>query len=99
MKRIRNIEELVEAFKELKVLIIGDVMLDSYLWGKVDRISPEAPVPIVTITKRENRLGGAANVAINIQSMEAKPILCSVIGSDVNGRAFIELMQQSGLTT
>jgi len=80
-------------------MIIGDVMLDSYLWGKVERISPEAPVPIVTITKRENRLGGAANVAINIQSMEAKPILCSVIGSDANGRLFIDLLQQTGLTT
>lgn len=74
-------------------------MLDAYLWGKVERISPEAPVPIVTITKRENRLGGAANVAINIQSLEATPILCSIIGSDASGRTFIELLHQLGMTT
>ena len=69
-------------------------MIDAYLWGKVDRISPEAPVPIVSVTKRENRLGGAANVAINIQSLGANPIICSVIGNDLNGRTFIEILQQ-----
>ncbi len=73
-------------------------MIDAYLWGKVDRISPEAPVPIVSVTKRENRLGGAANVAINIQSLGATPILCSVIGNDLNGRTFIELLQQMNMT-
>lgn len=69
-------------------------MIDSYLWGKVDRISPEAPVPIVAISKKENRLGGAANVAINIQALGGTPVLCSVIGNDTNGRLFIELLQQ-----
>jgi rfaE bifunctional protein kinase chain/domain len=99
LPRIKNISQLFAEFKKLNVLIIGDVMLDSYLWGKVERISPEAPVPIVTITKRENRLGGAANVAINIQSLGAKPILCSVIGSDQNGRTFIELLHQVRMTS
>src|SRR6185295_13580060 len=84
---------------KLNALIIGDVMLDAYLWGKVDRISPEAPVPIVAIDKKENRLGGAANVALNIQSLGATPLLCSVIGSGANSRIFIELMQQQGLDT
>ena len=74
-------------------------MLDAYMWGKVDRISPEAPVPVVTITKRENRLGGAANVAINIQSLGAVPVLCSVIGNDQNGRSFIELLNQRKMVT
>ncbi len=99
MTKIKNIEQLFKEFKNLNVLIIGDVMVDGYLWGKVERISPEAPVPIVTITKSENRLGGAANVAINIQSLGAKPILCSVIGSDANGRMFIELLHQMKMTT
>ncbi len=99
MKKFKNIEQLFDEFRNLKVLIIGDVMMDAYLWGKVERISPEAPVPIVTISKRESRLGGAANVAINVQSLGAKPILCSVIGNDPNGRSFIELLQQCGMTT
>ncbi|MBL0103561.1 MAG: D-glycero-beta-D-manno-heptose-7-phosphate kinase [Bacteroidetes bacterium] len=90
----KNLTELFNAFNKLNVLIIGDVMLDNYLWGKVERISPEAPVPIVSIQEKESRLGGAANVAINIRAMGANPILCSVIGNDVNGRSFIELMQQ-----
>ena len=89
----RSINELFSAFEKLNVLIIGDVMLDNYLWGKVERISPEAPVPIVSIQKKESRLGGAANVAINIKSLGANPILCSVIGNDINGRSFIELLQ------
>lgn len=92
-------ENLFDRFKEINVLIIGDVMLDAYLWGKVDRISPEAPVPIVAVNKKENRPGGAANVAINIRSMGAQPILCSVIGDDVNGKIFVEIMEQLGMRT
>jgi len=99
LKKIKNIESLIEAFSKLNALVIGDVMLDAYLWGKVDRISPEAPVPIVAIDKKENRLGGAANVALNIQSLGATPLLCSVIGSGAYSRTFIELMQQQGLNT
>jgi rfaE bifunctional protein kinase chain/domain len=63
------------------------------LWGHVERISPEAPVPIVAVSKRENRLGGAANVAINIQTLGATPLLCSIIGNDAHSKTFIELMQ------
>lgn len=92
--KTKSITQLFEDFRKANVLIIGDVMIDAYLWGKVDRISPEAPVPIVSVTKRENRLGGAANVAINIRSLGATPILCSVIGNDLNGRTFIEILQQ-----
>ena len=65
------IKETFKSFDELNVLIIGDVMIDSYMWGKVNRISPEAPVPIVTIESKERRLGGAANVALNIQAMSS----------------------------
>jgi rfaE bifunctional protein kinase chain/domain len=80
-------------------MVIGDVMLDAYLWGKVDRISPEAPVPIVTVHKKETRLGGAANVAINLSAMGADPILCSVIGDDRNGDEMLRLMQELRMNT
>lgn len=79
-------------------MIIGDAMVDSYLWGKVDRISPEAPIPIVTVTKQENRLGGAGNVSLNIQALGANPTLVSIIGDDEKGRTFEELMEANNLT-
>ena len=82
---------------KLKVLVIGDVMLDSYIWGSVTRISPEAPVPIVAVKKRINLLGGAANVALNIKAIGAEPILCSVIGDDPKGRDFLDLLRIEGL--
>jgi len=98
-KKQKSVEELFSAFNKLNVLIIGDVMVDSYLWGKVNRISPEAPVPIVAISKKENRLGGAANVAINVQALGATPVLCSVIGNDTDGKLFLELMKKQNMAT
>jgi D-glycero-beta-D-manno-heptose-7-phosphate kinase len=89
--------ELFNAFNNLNVLIIGDVMVDSYIWGKVNRISPEAPVPIVEVEKRENRLGGAANVALNIKAMGANPVLCSVVGDDLKGKEFMDLLRAEGM--
>jgi len=74
-------------------------MVDSYLIGKVERISPEAPVPVVALKQRNNMLGGAANVALNISSMGAEAILCSVIGNDKQGDELISLMQHAGLRT
>jgi D-glycero-beta-D-manno-heptose-7-phosphate kinase len=94
-----NTEFIKSAFETQKVLIIGDVMIDSYIWGKVDRISPEAPVPIVNVKTREQRLGGAANVALNIQSLGAEPILCAVVGNDSDGSAFLELIKSKQLST
>lgn len=91
--RAANIYQIFEDFNNLKVLIIGDVMVDSYYWGKVDRISPEAPVPIVAVAHKESRMGGAANVALNIQAMGATPILCSVIGEDAEGDQFMRLLE------
>lgn len=82
----------------MRVLVIGDAMLDTYLWGKVERLSPEAPVPIVSVTKRENRLGGAANVSRNIQALGATPILFSVIGDDDNGKEFENLLVKRELS-
>lgn len=89
---------LFEKFRNQKVLVIGDVMIDTYLWGNVTRVSPEAPVPIVSGVIEENRLGGAANVALNIRAMGAVPILCSVIGEDYRGRLFLELMEEQNLS-
>ena len=89
-----KLTKLFDSFNNLNVLIIGDVMVDSYLWGKVERISPEAPVPIVSVSKRENRMGGAANVALNIKSLGANPILCSVVGNDPKGEEFIQLLEK-----
>ena len=77
-----SIREALDKFNGLKALVIGDVMIDSYIWGSVDRISPEAPVPIVNVKKKESRMGGAANVAKNLHYLGASPILCSVIGKD-----------------
>lgn len=84
--------QLFRDFDRLKILIIGDVMIDAYLWGKVDRISPEAPIPIVALKRRENRMGGAANVALNVKALGSEPILCSVIGRDDKGDQFLELL-------
>lgn len=92
-----QVRDIFKSFNSLNVLIIGDVMVDSYLWGKVNRISPEAPVPIVTVAKKERRLGGAANVALNIQALGANPILCSVIGVDIEGQAFLDLLKNQKL--
>lgn len=94
-----DFSSIIDSFTNQQVIIIGDVMIDSYLWGNVERISPEAPVPVVTCVKEENRLGGAANVALNIQSLGATPILCSVIGNDMRAQTFYDLLQQQGIST
>jgi len=94
-----TIQQIFKSFNNLNVVIIGDVMIDAYMWGNVNRISPEAPVPIVSIVKKENRLGGAANVALNIQAMGANPILCSIIGSDDGSKLFFDLLKKQKLSS
>jgi rfaE bifunctional protein kinase chain/domain len=98
MFKASDLNKFFESISNRKVLIIGDVMIDTYLWGKVDRVSPEAPVPIVSDIIEENRLGGAANVALNIKSMGAVPILCSVIGGDERGTVFLDLLGEQNLS-
>jgi rfaE bifunctional protein kinase chain/domain len=93
-----SLQEIFKAFNQLKVLVIGDAMLDSYVWGKVERISPEAPVPVVQVRKKEKRLGGAANVVKNIKALGAKPILCTVIGNDIEGNYFYDLLEQRNIS-
>ncbi len=90
--------DLFEQFNNLKVLVVGDVMIDSYVWGKVERISPEAPVPVVRVTAKEDRLGGAANVALNILALGATPIICAIAGKDQKGRVLKDLFDASGIS-
>lgn len=94
-----QVNNIFERFSRISVMVIGDVMIDSYLWGKVNRISPEAPVPIVEVTRRTNRLGGAANVALNLKAIGARPYLCSVIGNDEKAGVFDHLMKDNNLFT
>lgn len=92
----KKLEEIFKKFENLKIAIIGDLMLDRYLWGNVTRISPEAPVPIVEIDAESNRLGGAANVANNVKSLGGIPLLFGVIGNDRDGEILINLLKSSG---
>jgi D-glycero-beta-D-manno-heptose-7-phosphate kinase len=94
-----DVQQLFEKFGSVTTIVIGDAMVDSYLWGKVDRVSPEAPIPIVSVMKKENRLGGAANVSLNLQALGATPLLFSVIGDDDKGRRFRKLMEKNHLST
>lgn len=93
-----DVTSIFNQFAEKQVLVLGDVMIDAYMRGSVTRVSPEAPVPIVNLTKTEERLGGAANVALNLLALGAQPILCSMIGSGANGSLFRSLMDKRGLT-
>ncbi len=81
----KTIDQVFESFNSLRVLVVGDVMLDSYIWGRADRISPEAPVPVVSVQKREFRLGGAGNVLLNLQALGAEAFICTVVGTDGAG--------------
>ncbi|TAE16451.1 MAG: D-glycero-beta-D-manno-heptose-7-phosphate kinase [Bacteroidetes bacterium] len=93
-----DFDSIFDNFSRLRVLIIGDVMIDSYLWGDVTRISPEAPVPIVQVKQRDKRLGGAANVALNVQALGATPILCATVGKDSDGQDFLDILAKNNLS-
>ncbi|MBI5379077.1 MAG: D-glycero-beta-D-manno-heptose-7-phosphate kinase [Nitrospirae bacterium] len=91
--------ELIERFPRTRLLVVGDIMVDRYLWGKVSRISPEAPVPVVDVASESLRLGGAANVVHNIVTLGGKASLCGVIGRDEMGRRVLEDLQEKGVST
>jgi D-glycero-beta-D-manno-heptose-7-phosphate kinase len=95
-QKLRN---FLKKSKGKKIAIIGDVMLDKYVYGAVSRISPEAPVPVVDIERTEYKLGGAANVANNIKALEAEPILIGVIGDDYDSQHYIDVMKSLKLST
>ncbi|WP_324671685.1 bifunctional ADP-heptose synthase [Hymenobacter sp. GOD-10R] len=93
-----TLPELFDAFNNLTALIVGDVMMDAYVWGKASRLSPEAPVPVVNVSRIEQRLGGAANVALNVQALGATPLLCAVIGEDAGGDQMLHLLEEKNLS-
>ncbi len=94
---VDSLISLFANFNNLRVLIIGDVMVDAYVWGRSTRLSPEAPVPVVHVARTENRLGGAANVALNVQALGATPLLCAVIGADAGGDQLLRLLHEQHL--
>ena len=94
-----DFNQLFHQFTGLKVGVVGDVMLDTYWWGKVDRISPEAPVPVVAVSKREQRIGGAGNVALNVRSLGTKVSMLSVLGKDSDGEQLTALLESEGINT
>lgn len=94
---MEDFKKLFESFSSLKVGVIGDVMLDTYMWGKVERISPEAPVPVVSVYQKEYRIGGAGNVALNCKSLGAEVSILSVTGTDTEGVILEELLENSDI--
>ena len=96
---MEDFQKLFDSFATLKVGVIGDVMLDTYIWGKVDRISPEAPVPVVCLDKKEYRIGGAGNVALNCHSLGSQVFILSVTGDDTEGLLLEELFEENLIDT
>lgn len=94
-----TLDSLFSSFQDKHIVVLGDIMIDAYLEGKVNRVSPEAPVPIVNFNAREERLGGAANVALNLLSLGAKVTMASVIGNDDEAKVVLDLMKDRGIQT
>ncbi|MFN3871317.1 MAG: bifunctional heptose 7-phosphate kinase/heptose 1-phosphate adenyltransferase, partial [Aquificaceae bacterium] len=92
-----KVKEILEAFKKLRILVVGDVILDRYVFGKVERISPEAPVPVVEVQREEFRLGGAGNVANNLSSLGVKAYLLGVVGQDYGRHIIKGLLKESSI--
>ncbi len=93
------LRDVIDRFAEANILVIGDVILDQFIWGTVTRISPEAPVPVVNVTKEELLLGGSANVVRNIVSLGGRCALCGIIGDDAMGNELLRLMREAGVPT
>ncbi|MDR1662966.1 MAG: D-glycero-beta-D-manno-heptose-7-phosphate kinase [Endomicrobium sp.] len=89
--------KLISLFKKQTILVIGDTMVDKFIWGKVVRISPEAPVPIVEVTKETDVLGGAANVASNITALDGKVFIVSAIGEDITGKILTKMLSEKNI--
>jgi rfaE bifunctional protein kinase chain/domain len=95
---VASIKNIIDSFQDKKIIVLGDVMIDTYIEGSVSRISPEAPVPVVNFEKRSSRLGGAANVALNIKALGAEPIICTVVGKDDQAKLFRKLINEAQLS-
>lgn len=94
-----DIDQLFLNISRMKVAVIGDVMLDTYWWGKVERISPEAPVPVVAVSKREKRIGGAGNVALNVHALGATVAMLTILGDDEDGAQLTQLLHENNIDT
>jgi len=94
----KRLDELLAGMKGKRIAVVGDLMLDRYIWGSVSRISPEAPVPVVDMEQEQARLGGAANVAKNIKSLGGEPLLIGVIGNDNSGKLLLDILRESNFT-
>ena len=99
MMQSSELTQLFEGFNNTKIGVVGDIMLDTYWWGSVDRISPEAPVPIVALQSKETRVGGAANVALNLSALGAPTTVFSIVGKDQEGEELIRLLKGQGIQT
>ncbi|MFT4679146.1 MAG: rfaE bifunctional protein kinase chain/domain [Flavobacteriales bacterium] len=93
-----EINQLFQKFEHMNAWVIGDVMIDAYYWGHVNRISPEAPVPVVEVSEKDERLGGAANVALNMLALGATPLILSVVGKDEKGEVIQRLLDKRGFS-
>ncbi|MEW6324731.1 MAG: PfkB family carbohydrate kinase, partial [Nitrospirota bacterium] len=89
--------QYVDRFPSARIVVVGDLMLDHYIWGQVTRVSPEAPVPVVEVREESHRLGGAANVAHNVTALDGAAVLCGAIGDDEAGRNLRSLLEKSGV--
>src|SRR5512141_1428754 len=98
-KDSKRLTAYIDHFPSTRILVVGDIILDNYIWGKVSRISPEAPVPVVNVTQENMLLGGAANVANNIQALGGMVSVCGVIGHDESGRQLLHLLHKQGIRT
>ena len=99
MMDMNHFNQLFDGFATTKIGVVGDIMLDTYWWGSVDRISPEAPVPIVSLQRKETRVGGAANVALNLRALGAPTTLFAVVGMDVEAEELNTLLKADGINT
>lgn len=94
-----DLQKLFESFASLRIGVVGDIMLDTYIWGKVERISPEAPVPVVSFDRKEYRIGGAGNVGINCKSLGSLVSLISVTGDDADWKLLSQLLYSNNIDT
>ena len=99
MTSATDYKELFKSFSSIKIGVIGDMMLDTYWWGNVERISPEAPVPVVTVDRKEYRIGGAGNVALNLASLGTPVSVFSVLGKDDDGQILTGLLDEKKIDT
>jgi D-glycero-beta-D-manno-heptose-7-phosphate kinase len=99
MSAVFDYKELFKSFSSIHIGVIGDMMLDAYWWGNVERISPEAPVPVVTVDRKEYRIGGAGNVALNLASLGTPVSVFSVIGDDKDGEILTGLLNEKKIDT